>query len=285
MGVSTKEKGVLKLVHPGRHVEKYREPITAAEIMSKYPRHCIARPDVFKFPYIVVRPESLLFPGKVFYLVPNRTLYNLLKAREQQNQPSLRENQYPHNHDHHRYSTRKTPSKCRGGITPKQQQHGHRKRLSSMLHDRTNSHDQDSEDYYSDTSYVDTWTEITDRIKRASYKSYQPSPAASSVDSCIPFFSRGSHSRGHSVTSTLSIVKRGHNVTLTLPTVTNGGKQTRSLGDNAKPKSCFRKQDSERKSLNLGVTFASPIIIPGSPVGSSSPKQTVGACKQYNLRL
>ncbi|CDP03874.1 unnamed protein product [Coffea canephora] len=340
MGVSTKERGVLKLVHPGRHVEIHREPITAAEILSKYPRHCIARPDVFKFPYIVVRPESLLLPGKVFYLVPNRTLYNLLKARAQQSQqPSLRENQYKENHHHVSHGSRITPPKCWGGITATRQQHdrGPHRRLPTMLHyrkkshdqdsegyrrdrpyakawteisdkirkvpyrsskvkhdqgycrrlptvfnDRTKSHDQDSEDYHSDTSYIDARTEITDNIRKASNRSYKASPPNSSVDSCRPFHSKGCDYHGHdNVAPTLSIVRR-YNVTSTVPTVRNGVMQTRSLEDHAKLESCFKKQDSERKFLNLKVTFASPIVIPGSPSGSTSPKQTLWPCNQYN---
>ncbi|CAN4115812.1 unnamed protein product [Withania somnifera] len=86
MGISTREDGFLKLVHPGRRVEIHTEPIIAAEILKKYPRHCIARPDVFKFPWIVVRHEAVLIPGKVFYIVPKKTLYDLLKAKRQQNQ-------------------------------------------------------------------------------------------------------------------------------------------------------------------------------------------------------
>lgn len=273
MGGSTKEKGVLKLVHPGRHVEIYREPVTAAQIMSKYPRLCIARPDVFKFPYIVVRPESLLLPGKLFYLVPKRTLHILLKTRGQQSQLSLRENQYPHNHDHHGYTSRNSPSKCRGGITPKHQQYdrGYCRRSQIMLLNRTNSHDQDSEDHRSDTSYLDKWNKITDRIRRVPNRTYQPSPADSLIDGCTPFCSKGSHYHGHIVTSTMTLVRRKHNATSTLPTVMNGSTWTGNLGDHAKLKSCFRKQDSERKFLNLKVTFASPIIVPAL----SSPKQTM----------
>ncbi|KAK4344666.1 hypothetical protein RND71_034842 [Anisodus tanguticus] len=86
MGISTREEGLLKLVHPGRRVEVHTEPIIAAEVLKKYPRHCIARPDVFKFPWIVVRPEAVLLPGKVFYIVPTKTIYDLLQAKRQQNQ-------------------------------------------------------------------------------------------------------------------------------------------------------------------------------------------------------
>nr|GMD61122.1 Odorant receptor 33C like [Ipomoea batatas] len=90
MGISTREKGLLKLVHPGGHVEVYREPVAAAEVMKKYPRHCITRPDVFKFPWVVVKPEAVLLPGKVFYVVPYLTVYQLLKDRRQKNQHTPR---------------------------------------------------------------------------------------------------------------------------------------------------------------------------------------------------
>ncbi|KAG6592996.1 hypothetical protein SDJN03_12472, partial [Cucurbita argyrosperma subsp. sororia] len=76
------EEHVLKLVHPGKRIEIYTKPIQAAEILRKYPKFCITRPDVFKFPWIVVRSDSLLVPGKVFFLVPKRTLYRLLKANQ-----------------------------------------------------------------------------------------------------------------------------------------------------------------------------------------------------------
>ncbi|KAJ0054596.1 hypothetical protein Pint_01559 [Pistacia integerrima] len=64
MGAVSSEKGVLKLVHPGGYVEILREPITAAEVIKKNPRHSVTRPDVFQYPWIVVRPESILNLGK-----------------------------------------------------------------------------------------------------------------------------------------------------------------------------------------------------------------------------
>ncbi|GLT28191.1 hypothetical protein SLA2020_031410 [Shorea laevis] len=81
MGVAVREEGLLKLVHPDRFVEIHMQPITAAEVMMKNPRHCIARPDVFENPWIVVRLESVLHLGRVFFIVPNHTLHKLLKAR------------------------------------------------------------------------------------------------------------------------------------------------------------------------------------------------------------
>lgn len=108
MGVSTSEKGVVKLVHPGRHVEIHTQPITAAEVMSRNPRHCIARPDVFQFPWIVVRPESVLVPGEVFYIVPYRTISDLLKAKKQREQSSTQQNNSQKiYHDGHGQSTPK----------------------------------------------------------------------------------------------------------------------------------------------------------------------------------
>lgn len=80
MGRTTTEKDVLKLIHPGKRFEIYTKPILASEVLKKYPKFCITRPDVFKYPWIVVRSDSLLIPGNVFFLIPKRTLYRLLKA-------------------------------------------------------------------------------------------------------------------------------------------------------------------------------------------------------------
>ncbi|RZC00342.1 hypothetical protein D0Y65_022612 [Glycine soja] len=96
-----REKRMQKLVHPGRHIEVHKEPIRAAEVIRKNPRNCITRPDVFKFPWIVVKPESVLLPGSVFLIVPNRTIYDLLKARttqstqSQSQSPFSQQNQLP----------------------------------------------------------------------------------------------------------------------------------------------------------------------------------------------
>ncbi|KAJ7978218.1 6,7-dimethyl-8-ribityllumazine synthase [Quillaja saponaria] len=81
MGLVSTENGVLKLVHPGGFVELHNNPVTAAEVMKKNPRHCVTRPDVFKFPWIVARPESVLKPGSVFFIVPCRTVHQLLQSK------------------------------------------------------------------------------------------------------------------------------------------------------------------------------------------------------------
>ncbi|CAN0915436.1 hypothetical protein LINGRAHAP2_LOCUS29132 [Linum grandiflorum] len=59
------ESGILKLVHPGRHVEIHRKPISASQVMIQNPRHSVAPPQVFHKPWLVLRPEALLHPGQV----------------------------------------------------------------------------------------------------------------------------------------------------------------------------------------------------------------------------
>lgn len=83
----SQKRALLKLVHPGRITETYDNPITAAEIMNKYPRHCVTRPDVFKYPWVVVQSESVLQPGDVFYVVPCHTIRWLLRSKECPKQP------------------------------------------------------------------------------------------------------------------------------------------------------------------------------------------------------
>ncbi|KAG6512988.1 hypothetical protein ZIOFF_031134 [Zingiber officinale] len=78
--MESEDGAVLKLVHPGRFVEIHRKALTAGEVMARNPRHFVTRPDVFRFPWVVVRPESLLCPGNVFYIVPCHTLYRLVQT-------------------------------------------------------------------------------------------------------------------------------------------------------------------------------------------------------------
>lgn len=104
-------------MHPGRYVEIHTEPITAAEVMKRNPRHCITRPDVFKCPWVLVRPESVLVPGKVFFIVPNHTIYKLLKAHEDRNRKaSLDENQCKKEGV---YNEKSSQTKSWAGMTPR----------------------------------------------------------------------------------------------------------------------------------------------------------------------
>lgn len=65
--VAKEEHGVVKLVHPGGFSEEHKNPKTAAAVMEKNPRHCVTRPDVFRYPWIVVRPEAVLNLGSLFH--------------------------------------------------------------------------------------------------------------------------------------------------------------------------------------------------------------------------
>ncbi|GJU80576.1 tryptophan--tRNA ligase, cytoplasmic [Tanacetum coccineum] len=81
MRKASKDNAVIKLVRAGGIVELYKHPIKAAQVMERYPRHFVTRPDVFKNPNIVVKPESVLKPGQVFYIVPYHTIYRLLQSK------------------------------------------------------------------------------------------------------------------------------------------------------------------------------------------------------------
>ncbi|PWA82205.1 hypothetical protein CTI12_AA180260 [Artemisia annua] len=81
MRKASKDNAVIKLVRPGGIVELYKHPIKAAQVMERYPRHFVTPPDVFRFPNIVVKPESVLKPGEVFYIVPYHTIYRLLQSK------------------------------------------------------------------------------------------------------------------------------------------------------------------------------------------------------------
>ncbi|KAK7402360.1 hypothetical protein VNO78_14560 [Psophocarpus tetragonolobus] len=68
---------LLQIVHPGGHVEFHDRPVTAGEIMCRYPRCCVAYPYVFQQPWAVVEPETVLMLGKKYYVVPNSTIRKL----------------------------------------------------------------------------------------------------------------------------------------------------------------------------------------------------------------
>lgn len=68
---------VVKIVHPGGHVELHDRPILAAEIMFQNPKCYVAHPHVFQQPWATVEPETMLMPGQKFYVVPNSTLRKL----------------------------------------------------------------------------------------------------------------------------------------------------------------------------------------------------------------
>ncbi|XVF72191.1 hypothetical protein PTKIN_Ptkin12aG0100000 [Pterospermum kingtungense] len=74
------------------YVEIRKEPITTAQVLKKNPRHSVTWLDVFEYPWIVVRPESVLNIKRVIYIVPNLTIYKLIKAKGYRSSRLHREN-------------------------------------------------------------------------------------------------------------------------------------------------------------------------------------------------
>lgn len=67
----------VKIVHPGGHVELHDRPVMAAEIMLRNPRCIVAHPNVFKEPWAIVAPDTVLNLGQKFYVVPIGTIRKL----------------------------------------------------------------------------------------------------------------------------------------------------------------------------------------------------------------
>lgn len=67
----------VKIVHPGGHVELHDRPITASDVISRNPKCCLAYPNVFKQPWAILEPETILIPGQKFYVVPLTTVRKL----------------------------------------------------------------------------------------------------------------------------------------------------------------------------------------------------------------
>lgn len=68
---------LVKIVHPGGHVELHDRPVLATEVMIRNPKCCVAHPDVFQQPWVIIEPETTLMPGKNFYVVPIGTIRKL----------------------------------------------------------------------------------------------------------------------------------------------------------------------------------------------------------------
>ncbi|KAL5998255.1 hypothetical protein ACLOJK_009193 [Asimina triloba] len=79
----SKESSV-RIIHAGGVVELYELAIRAADVMYKYPKMLIARPEVFQRPHdSIVRQDEVLIPGQKFYLVPQTTIKKLKKKHAQ----------------------------------------------------------------------------------------------------------------------------------------------------------------------------------------------------------
>ena len=268
-----RERGVLKLVHAGRYVEVHREPIRAAEVMRRNPRHCVTRPDVFEFPWIVVKPESVLLPGSVFLIVPHSTIYVLIKAKGLSNQPPFsQQNRSPYNHVHHQLK-QDSPVSCYAGVSSKfhksqflrRKNEGKGKEVEGELHSCNESFlslpslspfSQRIPNYPSNTmspdmenvckydwdissqnqSYVELWPDEEISYEDTKKKIEQELLEESSFES-IPYVAKQFY--------------QNNKKDVNLDFVSN--EQVTML------KSCLRRPDSIRKSLNLKVSFNIPI--------------------------
>ncbi|KAL5707908.1 hypothetical protein ACHQM5_018757 [Ranunculus cassubicifolius] len=83
---------LVKIVHPGGHVELHDRPLLAAEIMLRNPRCCVAHPHVFKEPWAIIPPDTMLPLGQKFYVVPISTIRKLqtLSLKRSSSSPSPR---------------------------------------------------------------------------------------------------------------------------------------------------------------------------------------------------
>lgn len=80
--MSSQQDLCVRIIHAGGIVEHYKGAIRANHLMEKYPKMCIARPDVFKQPHeSVVKWDEFLLPGQKFYLVPQSTLKKLRRKQ------------------------------------------------------------------------------------------------------------------------------------------------------------------------------------------------------------
>ena len=68
---------LVKIVHPGGHVELHDRPVLAEEVMLRNPRCIVAYPHVFRQPWAIVAPDTMLLLGQKFYVVPINTIRKL----------------------------------------------------------------------------------------------------------------------------------------------------------------------------------------------------------------
>ncbi|KAI3825753.1 hypothetical protein L1987_07365 [Smallanthus sonchifolius] len=69
----------VKIVHPGGHAELHDRPVLASDIIRRNPRCCVAHPNVFKQPWAIVQPDTMLMLGQKVYVVPVSTVRKLQK--------------------------------------------------------------------------------------------------------------------------------------------------------------------------------------------------------------
>lgn len=73
---------VVMIVRAGGKTEKYSRPVSAQEVMIRHPQDVLTRLHVQDSDCLksIVTPETVLSPGKKYYLVPRRTVEWLLNS-------------------------------------------------------------------------------------------------------------------------------------------------------------------------------------------------------------
>ncbi|TXG46787.1 hypothetical protein EZV62_026081 [Acer yangbiense] len=84
---------LIKIVHPGGHVELHDRPVSAAEIMLRNPRCIVAYPHVFQQPWAIVAPDTTLMLGQKYYVVPVSTIRKLQRLSIKNSPSPMNENQ------------------------------------------------------------------------------------------------------------------------------------------------------------------------------------------------
>lgn len=204
--------------------------------MRRYPRHCVTRTDFFDYPWVVVRPDSVLEPGNMFFLVPHHTVDKVTKDKMQQFQRSFDHPLHPpaepaprfrgvvndhrrsivdhHNHRDHHHNHRSNLH---------EERYHRRQGANDQNHDKSITSDQDSDNgsLYKEIFY-ESWEEMRRRLEQVQ-EEREDSPS-----------------------------------------------ESRKLSQEQEAKPCLKKAENRRKRVDLKVRFSTPIVIPGSRRATSA---------------
>ncbi|KAE8668775.1 Phototropic-responsive NPH3 family protein [Hibiscus syriacus] len=238
------EKGILKLVHTGRHVETRTEPIIASEVLKRNPRHSVTRPDVFEYPWIVVRPESVLKLGRVFYIVPNLAIYKLIIQKGYNVQSSLEQKKPPKSYVHWQLPELDSPSKSSAGTTPMHQDHCQSdwQQFKASCEDG-NLQEQASGDRFNRSSQFESLADMMAKF-RNSYKEFKEISITNCTSETEPMGRKPNRFRGVGNSKTKASKQDQ----------ASGNECEKQIATILKP--CSRKHDSDRKLLHLKVSFS-----------------------------
>lgn len=197
--------------------------------MERYPRHCITRPDFFDYPWVVVRPDSVLEPGNVFFLVPYHTVDKVTKDKMQQFQQTLLDRPlHPPAepaprfrgvaHDHKRSIVDRHNRRDHHRSNLHEERYHRRQRGDDQSHDKSITSDPESDNgslLYKEIFY-ESWEEMRRRLEQVQ-EEREDSPS-----------------------------------------------ESRRLSQELEAKPCLKKAENGRKRVDLKVRFSTPIVIPGS---------------------